>query len=71
MKGDISGAVVYLEKAVALDPSDVTSQYNLANAYLDSGTPEKAISVLQKVVQLDPSGEIGQDAREKLAELRK
>jgi len=53
---DAEQAIVELEKAVALDPSSVKAQFNLAQAYAASSnhSPEKEIEQLKKVTAMAP-----------------
>ncbi len=53
-EGDAGKAVDYLQKAIALDDSRKWPYLNLAHVYAQSGNREEAITLLQKVLTLDP-----------------
>jgi len=70
-KNDWQRAVQYFEKSVELNPKNIGGLHNLAIAYIQVGSIEKEKLVLQKMVELDPAGEFGQWARQKLLLLNK
>ena len=48
-------AMVHAQKAVALQPDDITSLGTLALLYIQAGEPQRAIRHLQKLISLDPA----------------
>ena len=45
----------YFRQALALDPSNTSTLYNLANCHFNTGEFNKAISVCQNIIFLDQS----------------
>ena len=54
-KKDWTGAVILLEKSVAIDPTNKQSLIWLAQAYQNAGNKAKALEYYDKVLQLDPN----------------
>jgi tetratricopeptide (TPR) repeat protein len=50
---DLRDAVVSLEQAVRLDPSNAWSHYNLSLAYWEEGDKERAVDEVRRVLQID------------------
>jgi tetratricopeptide (TPR) repeat protein len=55
-EGDFASAEKYLEKAAALEPSDVAVGANLGEVLLRQGKIEAAVTALQHAAELDKSG---------------
>ncbi len=53
-KGNFDDAIIYLSKAVSIQPHDGSIQYNLAKAISDSGAHQKSIAHHQKATKLAP-----------------
>ncbi len=53
--GDINGAIIQLEKAVAIDPNDYQAQQYLGAAYGQAGRQMDAVNALTQAVTLQPS----------------
>lgn len=58
-RGDRQRAVRHLERAVALDPTDRTTLYNLSGAYALSGNYEDARQTVTRLLKLEPSHQAG------------
>lgn len=68
--GFFDKAVANFEKANKLNPQHLQSLYNLGIVYaVDLKQPAKARPVFEKVIQMDGSGELGNQAREMLQQL--
>lgn len=67
MKKDEQKALEYFEKSVEVEPNDLVGLYNLASIYEQTGQIEKSTRVLVKISAMDPDGDVGDDARAKLA----
>jgi cytochrome c-type biogenesis protein CcmH/NrfG len=61
-------AQLELKRAIELDPNDVQAQYNyaLAMSHGPKADPDAAAASWRRVVQLDPNGELGQQAQRML-----
>ncbi|HXT29882.1 MAG TPA: tetratricopeptide repeat protein, partial [Vicinamibacterales bacterium] len=55
LKKDWNGAIVLLEKAVAIDPTNKQSLIWLAQSYQNAGNKGKALEYYDKVLQIDPN----------------
>jgi tetratricopeptide (TPR) repeat protein len=66
-----AAAVVAYKKAIALKPDYAEAYYNLAAAYSALGKYAKAISACQKVIAIDPTGKLADQARKDIIMLRK
>ncbi|MCK6473943.1 MAG: tetratricopeptide repeat protein [Planctomycetes bacterium] len=53
-KGDWDAAIAQYEKALAADPSDVKTRFNLGVALQKSGDKERAVEEYDKVLEADP-----------------
>ena len=47
-------AIAEMEQALALDPNDPTSLYNMGNTLIFSGRPKEAVELFKKGMRLDP-----------------
>ncbi|MDH4267895.1 MAG: tetratricopeptide repeat protein [Deltaproteobacteria bacterium] len=47
-------AILEMERALALDPNDPVSLYNMGNALIYAGRPKEAVEFLKKGMRLDP-----------------
>ena len=63
-------AVTALEKAVELSPGTPLLYYDLAGAYTVSGDILKAQEAYRNVIELNPNGELADDARKAAGRLR-
>ena len=69
--GQFDQAIANFEKAQKIAPDHLQSLINIAVVYdNDLKKPEKAIAALEKVLQTDPTGRFGQQAREYLAQIK-
>jgi tetratricopeptide (TPR) repeat protein len=68
--GEVQDATSYFGKAIAKDPAHVDAYYRRALAYLGQGKPAEAKADLQKVVELQPDGEMGAMAKKALEQLK-
>ena len=71
LRGDVTGAIEYLEPAAEALPSDAMVQYHLGAAYLSAGRTEDAREVLERALEIagdDPRPEF-ETARADLADL--
>ncbi|MCP4377841.1 MAG: tetratricopeptide repeat protein [bacterium] len=64
-------AVVAYKKAIALKPDYAEAYYNMAAAYSALGKYAEAISACEKVIGIDPTAKIAEQAREDIIMLRK
>ena len=53
-KGEASDAIEVFEYTLRLDASRAGSHANLGNAYKEAGQTDKAVSELERAIQLDP-----------------
>ena len=56
--GDFKNSISYLNKAIALNPNDVSAYLELASVYLDNSESENAVKILTQILRLaqnDPS----------------
>ncbi len=68
--GDVQEATSYFGKAITKDPAHVDAYYRRALAYLGQGKSAEAKADLQKVVELQPDGEMGAAAKKALEQLK-
>jgi tetratricopeptide (TPR) repeat protein len=69
--GQFEQAIANFEKAQKVAPDHYQSLINMAVVYdSDLKKPEKAIAALEKVVQLDPTGRFGSQAKDFLAQIK-
>ena len=68
--GETADAIAYLGKAIAKDPAHVDAYYRRALAYLGQGKTAEAKADLQKVVELQPDGEMTAMAKKALESLK-
>jgi len=68
--GEAQDAIGYFGKAIAKDPAHVDAYYRRALAYLGQGKSAEAKADLQKVVELQPDGEMGTMAKKALEQLK-
>jgi len=68
--GETADAIAYLGKAIAKDPAHVDAYYRRALAYLGRGQTAEAKADLQKVVELQPEGEMTAMAKKALESLK-
>lgn len=54
-KGDVSGTETYINKALAIDPSNKQLYYVLGTSYMDKKENDKATAALQKAIEIDPN----------------
>jgi tetratricopeptide (TPR) repeat protein len=54
-KGDVAATESYINKALALDPSNKQLYYVLGTSYMDKKENEKATAALQKAIEIDPN----------------
>jgi tetratricopeptide (TPR) repeat protein len=47
----------YLNRAIEINPSNITLQYNLGLIYLNSGQNEKAKEMFSNILKLDPENQ--------------
>jgi tetratricopeptide (TPR) repeat protein len=60
-KKDLPAVISHLEKALEIDPEFFAARRNLAKALLSTGQNEKAIPVLQKLLQTEPRSVLAYD----------
>lgn len=60
LQGNYQKAILYLEKAIQLDPNDAISYNNLGYTYFDLAQYSQAISYLEKAIQYQEKVEIGE-----------
>src|SRR5574341_2116482 len=71
LTGQFEQAIANFEKAQRIDPTHLQSLINEAVVYdSDLKKPEKAVAALEKVIQKDPSGRFGAQARDFLAQIK-
>ena len=63
-------AVVWLEKAVPLDPKRAVAHLNLGDAYARTGKRDLARAAYEKNLALSPSAKASAEVRSKLEALR-
>jgi tetratricopeptide (TPR) repeat protein len=69
--GQYEQAIANFEKANRIAPAHLQSLINLAVVYdADLKKPDKAAAALEKVIQQDPGGRFGAQARDFLAQIR-
>jgi tetratricopeptide (TPR) repeat protein len=68
--GETADAISYFGKAIAKDPAHVDAYYRRALAYLGRGQTVEAKADLQKVVELQPEGEMTTMAKKALESLK-
>jgi cytochrome c-type biogenesis protein CcmH/NrfG len=69
--GQFEQAIANFEKAQKLAPDHLQSLINIAVVYdADLKKPDKATAALEKVIQLDPAGRFGAQARDFLAQIK-
>lgn len=68
--GETGDAIAYFGKAMAKDPAHVDAYYRRALAYLGKGQMAEAKADFQKVVELQPEGEMATMARKALEQLK-
>ena len=68
--GEVQDAIGYFGKALAKDPAHVDAYYRRALAYIGQGKSAEAKADLQKVVELQPDGEMGTMAKKALEQLK-
>lgn len=69
--GQFDQALAAFEKAQKIDPKHMQSLINIAVVYdNDMKKTDKAVAALEKVLQFDPNGRFGQQAKEYLAQIR-
>jgi cytochrome c-type biogenesis protein CcmH/NrfG len=69
--GQFEQAIANFEKAQKLAPDHLQSLINIAVVYdADLKKPDKATVALEKVIQLDPAGRFGAQARDFLAQIK-
>lgn len=54
-KGDVAATETYINKALAIDPSNKQLYYVLGTSYMDKKENEKATAALQKALEIDPN----------------
>ncbi len=54
-KGDVAATESYINKALALDPSNKQLYYVLGTSYMDKKENDKATTALQKAIEIDPN----------------
>ena len=69
MHGDAE-AVLWLEKAVALDPKRAVAHLNLGDAYARIGKRDLARAAYEKYLALSPAAKASAEVRSKLEALR-
>jgi tetratricopeptide (TPR) repeat protein len=55
---NFTGASIYFEKALAIDPTDVMALEMMGNSLMDSDKPALAIEYYVKVLSLDPENSV-------------
>ena len=68
--GEVKDAIVYFGKTVAKDPGYVDAYYRRALAYLGQGQTAEAKADFQKVVELQPDGEMATMSKKALEQLK-
>ena len=69
--GQFEQAIANFEKAQKIAPDHYQSLINMAVVYdSDLKKPEKATAALEKVIQLDPTGRFGSQAKDFLAQIK-
>jgi len=68
--GDTANALDYFTKTIAVDPKYVDAYFRRALVYLGQGKNAESKADFQKVVELDPSSEMGQQAQKALGQLK-
>ena len=68
--GETADAISYLGKAIAKDPAHVDAYYRRGLAYLGQGKTAEAKADFQKVVELQPEGEMTAMAKKALESLK-
>lgn len=63
-------AVGFYNKALQYTPRDAACYYNIAAAYTNKHDPASAMNAFQKVIDLDPTGQLGIDAAKSLEKLK-
>jgi len=54
-KGDVAATETYINKALAIDPSNKQLYYVLGTSYMDKKENDKATAALQKAIEIDPN----------------
>ena len=65
--GDLDGAIPDLERALALDPNDITTQAHLGDCYLLKKRFNDASGLYQRALELQPTPNIEGELRERLS----
>lgn len=69
--GQFEQAIANFEKAQKIAPDHLQSLVNIAVVYdSDLKKPDKAIAALEKVIQLDPTGRFGAQAKDFMAQIK-
>lgn len=64
--GQSKSAIKCFLVADKIEPNNLVNMYNLASAYMQNDQNAEAYVILKKIVKLDPFGEVGIDAQNKL-----
>lgn len=65
--GDLSSAIADLRQATRQNPRDLLALYYLANAYWQLNQNDRARPLFQRLAALDPTGQMGSEARKWLS----
>lgn len=68
--GEVQDSIVYFGKTIAKDPAYVDAYYRRALAHLGLGQAAEARADFQKVVELEPAGEMAKLARKALEQVK-
>jgi tetratricopeptide (TPR) repeat protein len=68
--GEVTDAIGYFGKTIAKDPAYVDAYYRRGLSYLGQGKTAEAKADFQKVVELQPAGEMGSAAKKALESIR-
>ncbi len=67
--GDVNGAILWMEKAVVIQPDLPVLWFNLGNFYAQAGQLDKSKEALNRYLKLDPKGDRAQAAKDALKKL--
>jgi tetratricopeptide (TPR) repeat protein len=68
--GDVPSAIDYFSKAIKLDPAYVDGYYRRALGYLGQGKNAEAKADFQKVIELQPEGQMAEMSKKALSQIQ-
>jgi tetratricopeptide (TPR) repeat protein len=69
-KGELDKAMLALGRALKLKPDYVSAHFHLGQLFDKRGENEEAVECFNRVIELDPYGELGRRAKERIEGFR-